>query len=82
MKKIKRITAIICVILLVGMYAAALILAICDNSAAMTVFKGCIGVTIFVPVAAYVYICLHKYAMGRSGRKDYYGKDTNGGGEK
>lgn len=75
MKKVKQIVAIICVVVLVGMYVTTLIMAICDSSATMSMFKGCIGVTIFVPIMAYVYICLHKYAMGRSGRKDYYSEE-------
>ena len=82
MKNVKRIVAIICIIILVGMYVATLIMAICDSSATMSMFKGCIGVTIFLPIAAYVYVCLHKYAMNRSGRKDYYGKDDKRGEDK
>ena len=70
MKKIKRILAIICIIILAGMYVVTLIMALVDSSATMYMFKGCVAVTIFVPVAAYCYICLHKYAMRRSGRFD------------
>lgn len=72
MKNVKRVVAVIAIVVLVGMYVTTLVMAICDSSATMSMFKGCIGVTIFVPIMAYVYICLHKYAMNRSGRKDYY----------
>lgn len=82
MKNVKRILAIICIIVLVGMYVTTLIMAICDSSATMSMFKGCIGVTIFVPIAAYVYMCLHKYAMNRSKRKDYYSKEEKRGEDK
>ncbi|MCR5687853.1 MAG: hypothetical protein K6G58_07535 [Lachnospiraceae bacterium] len=72
MEKTKRIVAVICVVLLVGLYVATFILSLADSSATMTMFKGCVALTIFIPVAAYLYICLHRYAMNRSGRKDYY----------
>lgn len=81
MKNLKRILAIICIIVLAGMYIVTLIMAICDSSATMSMFKGCIGVTIFIPIAAYVYLCLHKYAMNRSKRKDYYSKEDEKRGE-
>ncbi len=77
MKKIKQILAIVCVVILAGMYVTTLILAIFDSSQTMFMFKGCIACTIFVPVIAYVYICLHKYAMGRSKRKDYYSDQSS-----
>lgn len=72
MKKTKQILAITAIVIMVGMYIATFILAITDNSATMTMFKGCVALTIFIPVVAYIYICMHKYAMTRSGRKDYY----------
>lgn len=72
MKKTKQILAIICIVILIGMYIATFILAITDNPSTMSMFKGCVACTIFVPVVAYVYICLHKFAMNRSGRRDYY----------
>ena len=77
MKKTKRVLAIICVLILAGLYVTAFILSIFDNSASMTLFKGCIALTIFIPIVAYIYICLHKYAMTRSGRKDYYSPDSS-----
>lgn len=77
MKNLKRFIAIACIILLVGMYVVTLILAITDSSASMNMFKGCVACTIFIPLVAYCYICLHKYAMTRSGRKNYYEKDID-----
>ena len=68
MKNIKRILAIICIIILLGLYIVTFIMALTDNSATMSMFKGCVACTIFVPVVAYVYICVHRYAMRRSGR--------------
>lgn len=75
MKNIKRIVAIACIVVLVCLYIVTLIMAFIDHSEAMTMFKGCVATTIFVPIVIYCYICLHKYAMHRSGRKDYYSKE-------
>ncbi len=76
MKKIKQIVAILVITLLVGMYVAAFIMALTDNPETMSMFKGCIACTIFVPAAAYCFICLHRYAMFRSGREDSYSPDS------
>lgn len=79
MKKIKQILAIFIIILLVGMYVVTLVMAVTDNPATMSMFKGCIACTIFVPAAAYCFICLHRYAMFRSGRGDSYSPDPSSG---
>ena len=76
MDKMKRIIAIICAVILTGIYIMTFTMAILDNPATMTMFKGCIALTIFVPLMAYVFICLHRYAMTRSKRKDYYSSDS------
>lgn len=76
MKNIKRTISIICVILLVVMVIATLVAAIFDNTPNMWIFKGCLACVIFIPIATYAYICLHKYAMMRSKRKDYYTKES------
>ena len=76
MKKIQRILAIICIVLLLGLYITTFVMAICDSTATMSMFKGCVACTIFIPAVAYCYICFHKYAMRRSGRKDYYSEGT------
>ena len=72
MKNVKRILAIICILILVGLYVTAFVMSFLDRSASMTLFKGCIALTIFIPVVAYLYICMHRYAMTRSKRRDYY----------
>ena len=72
MKNIKRILAIIVVIIFVGMYILTFVMSFIDKTASLSLFKGCVATTIFVPIVAYSYICLHKYAMARSGRKNYY----------
>ena len=72
MKNVKRIAAIIMTILLVGMYAVTLVMAITDDPNTMKMFGGCVLTTIFVPLVAYVFICMHRYAMNRSKRSDPY----------
>ncbi len=72
MKKLKRILAIICVVILLGMYVATAVMAVLDRSETMAMFKGCLALTIFIPVVSYLYLCLHRYAMYRSKRSDPY----------
>ena len=72
MKKLKRILAIICVVILFGMYVATAVMAVLDRSETMAMFKGCLALTIFIPVVSYLYLCLHRYAMYRSKRSDPY----------
>ena len=72
MNRFKRIIAIVCVAFLVGIYIVTFIMALADSSATMFMFKGCVICTIFIPVAAYGFMLLHRYAMTRAGRKDYY----------
>lgn len=79
MKNIKRIVAFICITVLVGLYVVTFVMALTDNPETMTMFKGCIACTIFVPVAAYGFICLHRYAMNRSGRADSYSHASSDG---
>ncbi len=72
MKNVKRILALICVVILVGMYVATAVLAVLDSSKTMAMFRGCLILTIFIPTVAYLYMCLHRYAMYRSKRSDPY----------
>ncbi len=72
MDKLKRILAVICIVILVGLYVTTFFMALFDSSATMSMFKGCVACTIFVPVAAYIFLCAHRYAMNRSGRRDDY----------
>ena len=72
MKKIKQILAIICAVLLLGLYILTFVMALTDSPDTMGMFRGCIICTIFIPLVAYVFLCLHRYAMHRSKRKDGY----------
>ena len=68
MKKVKSVLAIILVAILIGLYILTFVMALLDNSATMYLFKGCIGLTVFIPVVFYIFSCLHKWGMIRSGR--------------
>lgn len=70
MKKVKQILAIICVIILLGLYITTFVMALLDEPGTMAMFKGCVICTIFVPCIAYVFWCFHRYAMRRSKREE------------
>jgi hypothetical protein len=63
MDKLKRILAVICIVILVGLYVTTFFMAVFDSTATMSMFKGCVICTVFVPVVAYLYLCLHRYAV-------------------
>ena len=65
MKNVKRIFAIILTVILVGMYITTFVMAFLDRSETMAMFKGCIALTIFVPVVLYFYVILHRLAVNR-----------------
>ena len=77
MEKMKKILAIICVLLLLGLYILTFVMALLDSPGTMTMFWGCVLCTIFVPLAAYCFMCLHRYAMYRSGRRDDYASEDD-----
>ena len=66
MKNVKRVFAILLTVILLGMYITTFVMAFLDRSETMTMFKGCIAMTIFVPVVLYAYVLLHRLAKGRS----------------
>ena len=60
MKKAKRILALITVVILVALYAAALIFALIDSPWAFSIFKACIGMTVVLPCLLYIYLWIYK----------------------
>ena len=60
MKKIKQILAIIGIILLVGMYAVTIILALTDDPNTMNAFRASIYCTVIVPVLIWAYSFIYK----------------------
>ena len=60
MKKMKRILALITVVILVVLYAATLVFAMIDSPWAFSMFKACIGMTFVLPVLLYIYFWIYK----------------------
>lgn len=64
--KIKKIGALMVVVLLVGLYFATLVLAFMNSTQAQVMFKGCIIATIGLPVLLYAYMLMYKYLKDRN----------------
>lgn len=60
MKKMKRLLALITVVMLVLLYAATLIFALIDSPWAFSMFKACIGMTVILPALLYIYFWIYK----------------------
>ena len=56
----KQIAAMICVVLLVGMYVATLIVALLDFPGRDRLFQACLVATIGLPILLWIYIWLYK----------------------
>ena len=56
----KQIAAMICVVLLVGMYVATLIVALLDFPGWDRLFHACLVATIGLPILLWIYIWLYK----------------------
>jgi len=65
-KKLKRIFALLGVILLVGMYLVTLILAFVDPTASKSWLKASVVITLVIPVLLYAYILIYKYLSNKS----------------
>lgn len=60
MKKGKRIVALICVVILVGIYLVTLLSAIFTSPATASLFKASLFCTVAVPVLLYGYMLIYK----------------------
>ena len=58
--KVKRIMAVIGIIILVGLYITTLILAIFGNEHTNSWFMACIAATVIIPIMIWVYSWLYK----------------------
>ena len=80
MQKIRRIAALIGVIVLLGLYGAAFVFAIIDDPDSMNYFLAAIVATVIVPVLLwamqFVYEILDKYYRPQSGTEE--DKEENG----
>ena len=71
MKKIRRILAVIGIILLLGLYAAAFIFAIIDDPNSMNYFLAAVVATVIVPALLWAYTFVYNIL------KKYYGPGKN-----
>ena len=70
MKNIKRILAIVGIILLVGLYLSTLLFAIFENPNTYLWFRASVIATIAVPVLIYAYTLIFKYLKQRGSTSD------------
>ena len=67
-KSPKQIAAILCIVLLVLLYAATLIVALLDFPGSDRLFAACLMATVGLPILLWIYIWLYgKYRERRSG---------------
>lgn len=76
MKKMKRILALIIVVILVALYAATLIFSLIDSPWAFSMFKACIGMTVILPCLLYIYMWIYKVLTKDSHRDDWHENDS------
>lgn len=65
-KKLKQISAIIAIIILVGLYIATFIFAIIDSPYSGRMFQACLFATIAVPILLWIWIWLYGAITGKS----------------
>lgn len=65
MKKMKRIVALIGVILLVGLYITTLVAALCESVFAQQLFLASLFSTMVVPIMLYAYSLIYKVVKGK-----------------
>lgn len=70
MEKIKRILALIGVILLAALYVSTLVFALMDSPAADGLLRASIAATILVPVLLYAYIMITRLLKNRREDQD------------
>ena len=61
----KQVAAIVCIVLLVGMYVATLIVALLDFPGADRLFQACLVATIGLPILLWIYIWLYQQVKKR-----------------
>ena len=66
----KQVAAMICVVLLVGMYVATLIVALLDFPGWDRLFQACLVATIGLPILLWIYIWLYQQIRERKEEKE------------
>ncbi len=65
-KKLKQISAVIAIIILVGLYIATFIFAIIDSPYSGRMFQACLFATISVPILLWIWIWLYGVITGKN----------------
>ncbi|KAI4447005.1 hypothetical protein C823_001524 [Eubacterium plexicaudatum ASF492] len=65
MKQIKRILAILGIVLLVAMYLITLLCAVFDTGNGMMMFKASVTCTVLVPILLWGYTVIYRLAKGK-----------------
>ena len=65
MKKVKRIAALLGVIILVGLYVVTLISAVLATPATKDLFKASLLATLIIPIMIYVYMLIYRLIAGQ-----------------
>ncbi len=66
----KQVAAMICIVLLVGMYVATLIVALLNFPGWDRLFQACLVATIGLPILLWIYIWLYKQIKERKEEKE------------
>lgn len=61
MKNLKRILALLGILLLAGLYLTSLILALTSNAHTFDFFVASIAATVIIPILLWVYTAMYKY---------------------
>jgi len=67
MKKIRRILAVIGIVLLVSLYVVTLVLALTDDPGTMNAFRASVYCTVLVPVLIWAYTFIYKLLKNNYG---------------
>ena len=77
MDKIKRIVALIAVVILAGLYGATLFFAITDNTATMRMFSLSVVATVIIPVVMYIYMLIYRRMKDDVSANSMEGSDSS-----
>ena len=77
MKKVKRILAIIGIVLLVSLYVITIILALTDDPSTMNAFRASVYCTVLIPVLIWAYTFIYKLLKNNYGDETSDGATTN-----
>ena len=61
MKNLKRISALLGIILLAGLYLTSLVLALTSNAHTFEFFVVSIAATVIIPILLWIYTAMYKY---------------------